>query len=138
MALTFNPYLKSNTTGILAALKSYLESSATLYIYPTTVALPAVGATTLPPGYLLSITGSLTSFTTNGTDTITNNAVMTANPTGGGTFAWWAFGTIGSDLAKNLWSDSIGLNGSGNILTVSTMTPTLGQAVTAVFTLKMI
>jgi hypothetical protein len=141
MALQLNPFLKSTATGIPQAMLQMLNVYVILKIFPNTVPYPGTGTAlaNVTTGNILTLTGA-GRFAANGSGIITSTGSWVAAAAGAGTLGWWALenvGAVGSATAAFVVaSDSIGLIGSSNIMTVSTMTPTAGQSVTIAFTLK--
>jgi hypothetical protein len=141
MALQLNPFLKSTATGIPQAMLIMLNGYVGLKIFPNTVPYPGTGTalSNVTAGNILTLTGA-GRFAANGSGIITSTGSWVATASGAGTLGWWALENVsGSGSATAgcvIASDSIGLIGSSNIMTVSTMTPAAGQSVTIAFTLK--
>ena len=142
MALQFNPFLLGST-GIIAGLRngSAVFSNTTQYlrIYPSTVPFPSSpieSVAGLPAGYILTYTGL--TFTTSGTSMIISSGTTSANTTAAGTLSWFAVSHQYSETSHTFISDSIGLSGSGQILTVTTLTPGSGASVGISFVLSIL
>jgi hypothetical protein len=142
MALILNSYIKSNLTGIggmfLRQLNTSSNGAVYLRLYPTTVAYPNAAvqlATSLPLGHA-AITGSIgpNRFTSNGTNLIINTGSISVTMLSTCNIGWWAL--EGINVTGIIVSDSIGLNGTPSIVTVNSMSPTVGQVVSINFTLK--
>jgi hypothetical protein len=152
LALTLNSYLKNNVNGIggmfLRTMNVAQGSSGTPYgilkLFPTSVPYPNAPIQTnaaIPTGFLASIAFGSGKFTANSSNLIINvSSLSTTSATLAGTFGWWTLENFGANTSAMVpaifASDSIGLNGTANIITVSTMTPTAGQLVSINFTLK--
>lgn len=142
MALQFNPFLKG-ATGILVGLKNnsavFDTTTQTFRVYPSTVPFPSSSIesfASLPAGYILSYSGL--AFATSGSSMIISSGATSATTTAAGTLSWFAIGHQLSDTAHIFISDSIGLSGSGQILTVTSLTPGSGVAVSINFALSII
>jgi len=117
----------------MSLVAGMFSSGATLRVFPSSVAFPSSPINTTgstPAGHILSYT-SLTYTLTGNTITITAGTTS-ANTTAAGTLAWWALVGQSSGVG-DIISDSIGLSGSGALLTVNTLTPTNGQSVSITF-----
>lgn len=133
MAIQLNPYSKTGIITAMTLVPGMFSSSASFRIFPSTVAFPSSPINTTgstPAGHILSYS-TLTYTLTGNTITITAGTTS-ANATAAGTLAWWAL--VGQTSGTgDIISDSIGLSGSGAILTVNTLTPTNGQSVSITF-----
>lgn len=135
MALQFNSFSKS---GLLLALRQanlFGGSGHQLRIFPTTVPYPAAAlsnSNSLPVGHILAYTGL--------TYTVTGNTLsITAGTTSGTALAAGTLGWVAMfDNNSAIVTDSIGVSGSGSIITVNNMTPAAGQSVTITFNLTLV
>lgn len=142
MALQFNPFLKG-ASGILAGLRNnsaiFSSTSQYLRIYPSTVPFPSSpieSTASLPAGYILSYSSLV--FNTSGSSMIISSGGTAASTTAAGTLLWFAVSHQYSDASHIFISDSIGLSGGGQILTVSSLTPGSGVSVSINFALSII
>lgn len=139
MALQLNPYMKG-TNGLIRAFLTSLPFNAatiTIRLFPTTVSYPTFSVesfSSLPAGHIWTINNTSTNYTISGSSLIISSGTTSANTTAAGTFSWWSIHTP-STANSTIISDSIGLSGSGAIMSVSTMTPTSGQSVSIAFSL---
>lgn len=140
MAIQLNDTTK---TGIISAIRglqttsSPFTTSSTLKVYPSSVSFPSVPVNTtsgFPTSNILTYT-NLT-YSMSGNTIIITAGTTSANASAAGTLAWWAILPASAAGGVTL-SDSIGLSGSGSILTVNTLTPTNGQSVTITFNLSL-
>jgi len=142
MALQLNTYARTtanitswHTRGTLFAASG---TARTILVYPTTVSYPISPVNNyqaLPTGHMLSLTGQ--GMTTSGTSIIFSS-VPSMSALLSGTASWFAvYSTTGSTSSAGLVmiSDSVGISGSSSILTLSSLTMTSGQTITASFAL---
>jgi hypothetical protein len=126
-----------NTFSTQGVAQSMLNSlgSATLRIYPDSVAFPTIpieATANLPAGNILSYTG-LTYTRANTTISITGGNISQA-ATAGGNISWWSLSNGNSVIV----CDSISVSGGTGMVVVSTMTPTTGQIVSVTMNLTVI
>ncbi len=153
MALQFNPFLKSSNGLILglyngangSSVGTLFNTSTTTFlrIYPSTVAYPSSpieNHSLLPGGSILSYNNLV--FTVSGSSIIVTGGPLTANATAAGTLSWFSLSSSsasGDGSSMVIISDSVGPNGSDNILTLSNMTPGIGNSVSILsFTIKLV
>lgn len=131
MALQFNQYSKQ---GLIQSIKAACGSTSVLYLYLTDVSYPAVA----PSNPLSSYTATYTNLTSS----ISGNSIILSgnlsyNSVKSGTISWFHLHN-GSLPANGFISDSVGLSGSGSILTVNTINPSVNSTITVSFSLSMI
>lgn len=139
MALIFNNFARNadgNTTGgIIAVLRYWYNSNGmTIRIYPTTVAYPSTAsrvAASGPGGYL----GSCAPTPQQSGASLIAGGTTSFNPSVTGTASWAMIYQSASPSAC-FFTDSVGLPGTGKIISLSTMDLVALQAVTVALTLK--
>lgn len=130
MAIQLNTFSKSGIMNILYAQPGTFASTY-IRVFPSTVAFPSTpidAQASLPGGYILTLNTATNAYTLSGNTISITTGPTAANTTAAGTLAWWAIVGTGAII-----SNSIGLSGSGAIMTVNTLTPTSGQSVTISF-----
>ena len=138
MAVIINPFFRGTTSkGITASLFDRLFDAALgtrrLRIYPSTVPYPGaqnIGNYVYPSTHLLDY--SALNFSISGSSIILLSGTLAVNAVAAGTPSWWAF-YLGN--GNGIVSDSIGLTGSGKIVTLSSNNISVGQSVTINFSL---
>lgn len=132
MSLEFNQFSKN---GLRSALSRLLGAGNTsLAIYLQDISYPSVEPSGLLAGYSVLYSGLTTSISGN---SIILSGNMTLNSSKAGTISWFYLYNQ-SNSANALFSDSVGLSGSGSILTVNTMSVSSGTSITASFSLSLI
>lgn len=140
MAIQLNNISK---TSILPAMTSVggaynpFSTTSTLRIYPSSVPFPSIPVNSTSGfvgGHILTYT-TLTYSVSGNTISITAGSTS-ANASAAGTLGWWAI-LCSAPAGGALVSDSIGLSGSGSIVTTNTLTPSNGQSVTITFNLTL-
>lgn len=133
MAIQYNQISREGIANFLLTYPTGIGTTQ-LRIYPTSVAYPnaAMSGT-------LSSTGQLVPFNvsfqrTGSTLNFTGSVVTSVNAVAAGTIGWWGLGSTNGYVC----SDSFGLSGSGKVLTVSSLTTTVGQPLIISFNLSVV
>lgn len=140
MAIQYNQITREGIVNAFLTQVALFGNSTTmtLRLYPTTVAYPdapSATAVSAPSTHILQFTNVIFQ-RTGATLSFTAGSTTAAATTAAGTFSWWSLQE--SSTYGYIVSNSIGLSGSGSILTVSTMTPGSGTTVNISFNLSMV
>lgn len=133
MAFNLSPFSQTN---FFRSITHGVVNTWLLRLYSTAVAIPAQGLAVRPDpaGHILQI-GSMTFDSTGSALSITSS--LSGNALSAGTLSWWILYQP-SNSSQFMFSDSIGLSGSGKVITANTMTPSNSQNLTLTFNLSLV
>lgn len=139
MAIQFTQDAKNRIAHTMAQAMTAGSQGNNILIFPNTVAFPSAYILTVVTGGAIRFDGV---FMTRTNNRFSSN-VKTATSSVNATLGWFMINNVISGLTANIAngrfiSDSIGLSGSGSLLTVNTMDITPGTILTAQFNLSII
>lgn len=138
MAISFNPYLRG-TSGLINQLRLSVPFNGTMTLRVYAGAFPAapIEATASLPGSWLASFSTLFATVEPASIQFTTGGTLTVNGSSTGTANW--FSLTSSTNSQIFISDSVGLNGDNQILTLSTLNIVSGQSVQALtFNLRLV
>ena len=131
MSLQFSNFTKS---GLRQSVLQNLSTATSLYLYLNDVSYPASCPAAPLANYTALYTNLVPSLSGN---SLILSGNLSYNSIKSGTISWFHLFNS-SVMTRGFISDSVGLSGSGSILTVNTINPSVNSTITLSFSLSII